>query len=180
MERRWSQLAPRTQAGEIAAVAVDAVRCRRELVLENAVLRHQVNVLRRRRKRPTLPPPGAAQVAGLLDHMIHEQVLACVDLDALHDLERSLTMLVGDLDGASPGHPADLARDMPDRALARLLDDLRRYLRASSSRTKAAEPCGEEARLAGRSSGRGAAAALTRVPSCRSGTRPRHRPGAHR
>jgi hypothetical protein len=40
MERLWSQLAPRRQAGEIAAVAVDAVRSRRELVLENAVLRY--------------------------------------------------------------------------------------------------------------------------------------------
>jgi len=39
---------------EIAAVAVDAARSRRELVLENAVLRHQVNVLRRGCKRPTL------------------------------------------------------------------------------------------------------------------------------
>lgn len=54
MARLWSQLAPRRQAREIAAVAVDAVRSRRELVLENAVLCHRVNVLRRRRKRPTL------------------------------------------------------------------------------------------------------------------------------
>jgi putative transposase len=54
MERMWSQLAPRKQAGEIAAVAVDALRPQRELVLENAVLRHQVNILRRRSKRPML------------------------------------------------------------------------------------------------------------------------------
>src|SRR5215468_2292192 len=54
MERLWSRLAPRMQASEIAAVAVDAVRSRRELVLENAVLRHQVNVLRRQSKRPKL------------------------------------------------------------------------------------------------------------------------------
>jgi hypothetical protein len=54
MEQLWSQLAPVGQAGEIAAVAMDAVRSRRELVLENAVLRHQVNVLRRGCKRPTL------------------------------------------------------------------------------------------------------------------------------
>lgn len=43
MERLWSQLAPRRQAGEIVSVAVDAIRRQRELVLENAVLRHQVN-----------------------------------------------------------------------------------------------------------------------------------------
>ena len=54
IERLWSTLAPRRQASEIAAVAVDAVRSRRELVLENAVLRHQVNVLRRSCKRPRL------------------------------------------------------------------------------------------------------------------------------
>ena len=54
MERLWSQLAPRKQASEIAGVVVDTVRPRRELVLENAVLRHQVNVLRRHSKRPKL------------------------------------------------------------------------------------------------------------------------------
>jgi hypothetical protein len=54
MERLWSQLAPRREAGEIGAVAVDVARSRRELVLENAVLRHQINVLRRRSKRPKL------------------------------------------------------------------------------------------------------------------------------
>ena len=54
MDRVWSQLAPRKQVGELAAVAVDMVRSRRELVLENAVLRHQVNVLRRGSKRRKL------------------------------------------------------------------------------------------------------------------------------
>jgi hypothetical protein len=52
--RLWSQLAPRRSASEIAGVAVDAVRSRRELIIENAVLRHQVTVLRRRSKRPKL------------------------------------------------------------------------------------------------------------------------------
>src|SRR5215831_8239482 len=54
MERLWSKLAPHRQASEIAAVAVDAARSRCELVLENAVLRHQVNVLRRGCMRPRL------------------------------------------------------------------------------------------------------------------------------
>jgi hypothetical protein len=52
MEWLWSQLAPRRAASE--TVAVNAARSRRELVLENAVLRHQVNVLRRRGERPKL------------------------------------------------------------------------------------------------------------------------------
>jgi len=52
--RVWSSLAPRGSASEIAAVVGDACRSRRELVVENAVLRHQVNVLRRRTMRPRL------------------------------------------------------------------------------------------------------------------------------
>src|SRR3954454_9470534 len=51
--RLWS-LAPCRSASEIAGVAVDAVRSRRELIIENAVLRHQVNILRRRSERPKL------------------------------------------------------------------------------------------------------------------------------
>ena len=47
-------LARRRSANEIAGVAVDGVRSRRELIIENAVLRHQVHVLRRRSKRPEL------------------------------------------------------------------------------------------------------------------------------
>ena len=54
MDRLWSQLAPHREVGEIASVAVDALRRRRDLVIENAVLRHQVNVLRRRSKRQKL------------------------------------------------------------------------------------------------------------------------------
>ena len=50
-----------TQTGDVTQTGrrdrgcrVDALRFRRELVLENAVLRHQVNVLRRRSTRPKL------------------------------------------------------------------------------------------------------------------------------
>jgi hypothetical protein len=52
--RLWSQLPPRRSASEIGDLAADAFRSRRELVVENAVLRHQVNIRRRRSKRPTL------------------------------------------------------------------------------------------------------------------------------
>lgn len=45
MKRLWSQWVPHRAVSEIAAVAVDTVRSRRELVIENAMLRHQVNVL---------------------------------------------------------------------------------------------------------------------------------------
>jgi len=98
---------------------------------------------------PPPPPLGATQTASLLDHVIYQQVLACVDLDALDDLEQSLTMLAGDLDGVGPDHAADLARAMVDRALLRLPDDVRRYLRTASWPFEGCELCEEEARQAG-------------------------------
>jgi len=53
--RLWSQLTLRKSASEIVGVAVDAIRSRRELVIENAVLRHQVNVLPARAPAMALP-----------------------------------------------------------------------------------------------------------------------------
>jgi putative transposase len=49
----WGKLAP---FAEVPPTLVDAVRSRRELLLENAFLRHQIVVLRRRVPRPILTP----------------------------------------------------------------------------------------------------------------------------
>jgi hypothetical protein len=76
-----------------------------------------------------------------------------IDLDALYDLEQSLTLLAGDLDGVSPDHAADLAKAMLDRALLRLPDDMRRYLHAASWPFQGCELCEEEARQPGRGGG---------------------------
>jgi hypothetical protein len=38
-------------------MAADGVRSRRDLIIENAMLRHQINVLRRSTKRPELGTP---------------------------------------------------------------------------------------------------------------------------
>jgi hypothetical protein len=76
------------------------------------------------------PLVSPAQAAALLEHVIYEQVLECVDLDALYQLEQSLTLSAGDLEGIDHDHAADLAKSMLDRALLRLPDDMRRYLRA--------------------------------------------------
>jgi hypothetical protein len=72
-----------------------------------------------------------SQTAVLLDHLVYEQVMGCIDLDALFDIEQSITLLTGDLDGVGADRAADLAKVMLDRALARLPDDMRRYLRAA-------------------------------------------------
>jgi hypothetical protein len=47
----WRNLAP---LAEVPPTLVDAVRSRRELLVENALLRHQIVVLRRRVPRPAL------------------------------------------------------------------------------------------------------------------------------
>jgi hypothetical protein len=56
VRRLWSKLDLRSSGSELAGIAADACRPRRELVVENAVLRHQLNVLRRKAKRPALGP----------------------------------------------------------------------------------------------------------------------------
>jgi hypothetical protein len=50
----WQVLAPHAEPGVAHGAAADAVRCRRELVLENAMLRQQIIVLRRKRPHPRL------------------------------------------------------------------------------------------------------------------------------
>ena len=80
-------------------------------------------------------PAGAApllaphQAAVLLDQVIYEQVLACIDLEALYQLEQSLTMTVADFEGDGD-RAADLAKALVDHALLRIPDDVRRYLHA--------------------------------------------------
>jgi hypothetical protein len=52
--RIWRRLSPRSSGSEVVGVAADVVRSRRDLIIENAMLRHQINVLRRSTKRPRL------------------------------------------------------------------------------------------------------------------------------
>jgi len=91
-------------------------------------------------------PPLIAphQAAVLLDQVIYEQVLECVDLDAVHRIEQSLTMIVADFD---PDRAGDLAKAIVDRALLRIPDDVRSYLHAVSGPPfEGCELCEDEAR----------------------------------
>ena len=83
------------------------------------------------------------QAAVLLDQVIYEQVLECVDLDALYRLEQSLIMIVADYDR---DRADDIARAIVDRALLRLPDDVRSYLHAFAGPPfDDCELCAEEA-----------------------------------
>ena len=53
-QRIWHSLRPLSSGSQILGMAVDVSRSRRDLIIENAVLRHQNNILRRGKKRPRL------------------------------------------------------------------------------------------------------------------------------
>jgi hypothetical protein len=89
---------------------------------------------------------AAADAATLLDLLIYEQVVACIDLDELFALEQALTLLAAELDGIAPDRAADLARAMLDGALRRLPDDVRRYLHGADwLRRNRCEHCEDDA-----------------------------------
>ena len=50
----WKAVAPHDGPGVLRGVAADAVRSRKELVIENALLRHQIVILRRKSPHPRL------------------------------------------------------------------------------------------------------------------------------
>jgi hypothetical protein len=50
----WRMVAPQARPGVAGGAAADLTRSRRELVLENAILRHQVMILRRKVPHPKL------------------------------------------------------------------------------------------------------------------------------
>jgi hypothetical protein len=93
---------------------------------------------------PLLTP---AQASVLLDQVIYEQVLSCIDLDELYRVGHSLSAMIDDLDDVPEGRVGDLARAILDRAILRLPDDLRGYLRVTEYAARdACFLCEEEAR----------------------------------
>jgi hypothetical protein len=87
---------------------------------------------------------GAQQASRLLDDVIYERVLAFVDLAALHRFELELWCSLGEC-GVADAEIADLAKQLIDRALARIPDDPRRYMDLRSEWPAECELCDEEA-----------------------------------
>ena len=65
--------------------------------------------------------------AKLLDDVLYQRVLDCIDLEELSRLEQELWASVYDT-GPSDDDSLQLAREMLDRAFARIQRDPRRYL----------------------------------------------------
>ncbi len=69
-----------------------------------------------------------AELAGkLLEDVIYQRVLGCIDLDELSLIEHDLWASLYDL-GPSDDEAWQLAREMLDQAFARIQRDPRRYL----------------------------------------------------
>lgn len=99
---------------------------------------------------PPLPPLlTPVQIAVLLDQVIYDQVVTCIDLDELYRVAQSLHVMIGALDGVSGARAAELARAVFDRALDRLPDDLRGYLQMTEwAERESCVLCQAEARQA--------------------------------
>jgi hypothetical protein len=103
---------------------------------------------------PPAPLLTPAQAAALLDQVVYEQVLECVDLDALYHVAQSLDSMVGEIDGVPDDGVEQVCQAILDRALCRLPDDLRAYLRVSDWAARDdCLLCEVEARQAARSRG---------------------------
>ena len=111
---------------------------------------------------PAGSPPGSAarsaplctpdQAQVLLDHVIYEQVLECVDVDALYEIEQMLILHISELEGIDHDRACEVARSMLDRAVLRLPEDIRTYLSAVAfMQCKGCVLCEQEAREAARS-----------------------------
>lgn len=80
-------------------------------------------------KPPEEPLPlGAPQAAALYDQLLHAQVLACVDVDGLCQLQQLTVLHVSSLGDLDDREASELAATLIDRSLARLPNDLRCFL----------------------------------------------------
>lgn len=99
---------------------------------------------------PPAEPPAllpAEQATDLLDRVVYEQVLECIDLDELFQLEQSLAFTASSLPGVSHARSTELAKSLLERAFRRLPDDIRNYLSAVEALAcNGCELCEEEAR----------------------------------
>jgi len=59
--------------------------------------------------------------------VIFERVIDCIDLDGIAEIEQSLTLMLGDIEGVPCARARELARDILERAVRQLPDDLLDY-----------------------------------------------------
>ena len=73
------------------------------------------------------PLIAAEQASKLLDEIVYERVLSCIDLGALFHFELDLWIAVHECGQLSEDEAREIATQMIDRALHRIADDDQRY-----------------------------------------------------
>ena len=76
---------------------------------------------------PIAPLLRPEQASKLLDDVLYERVLGCIDLQALFMVEVDLWVALSESDVTDEDTAKQLAKAMIDRALRRLPDEERRY-----------------------------------------------------
>jgi len=120
---------------------------------------------------PSAPPPPPTpaltidQTTRLLDRMVHDHVMSCIDLDALYRVEQALAVFAGDLGGIAPDRATALAESLVDRSLQRLPADLRCHLRSADWPLFDVDRCKEDPRRPGRLGPGGGPAAASAAPA---------------
>jgi len=104
---------------------------------------------------PVLPELSSREASTLLDRLIYEQIVACVDLDALRALETTIALLAAELDGVGPDRAPALATALLDGALRRLPEDVRHYLDGVDGLFDDCPLCEDEARASRSAPGSG-------------------------
>jgi hypothetical protein len=87
---------------------------------------------------------SADHASKLLEHVVYEQVLECIDLDALYELEQALWYALSDC-GVPAETIGDIAHDLITKALDQVSGDERRELTMGIPGTDC-DLCEQEAR----------------------------------
>lgn len=82
--------------------------------------------------KPTAQPLIAPeQAAKLLDELVYERVVECIDFDALFGFEQELWMALGDI-GVADDHIPDVTNELIGMALAKIKNDERRWMNSDA------------------------------------------------
>lgn len=96
-----------------------------------------------------LPLVTPTRADALLEAIIHDQVVACIDLAALAAVQQALAALVEEVHGEGQDRAAQVSLALIDQSLGRLASEFAAYLRLDNTlRRRGCRMCEDEVRSA--------------------------------
>jgi hypothetical protein len=83
----------------------------------------------------------AEYASAVLDQLVYELVLDCIDLKKLYGLEEQLAMAIGQTDKLGEDAMMEISRAMIGKAIRRIPDDHRQYVKVFSAFEKCKARC---------------------------------------